>query len=102
MGTVKNVMTPRRDGEAGMEYRDFLVIDSLSCEDARLYVGTDAELPANTRGAMLVWRDIGGNQHTDIITAARHSPSKGWNTSLDVAAVEFLRQHDVLVLGWNG
>jgi hypothetical protein len=92
-------MAPRKDGAAGMEYRDFLVIDLT----LRTVFDEDvvAALPPNTCARWLVWTDAQGTARRDLITAAASSPAHGWNTSVAQAAVESLRARDVLVRGWT-
>jgi hypothetical protein len=104
MPTTRSIMTARKDGQPGSEYRDFVIAESLHCADARLYTvfhDDPVQIPADSIACWLRWRDAAGTEHKDLITAAKFSPSGGWNTSLDAAAVAFLRHRDVLVRGWN-
>jgi hypothetical protein len=74
---------------------------------AKLYMAWDgdsqdrARYDSNTTVQMLVWTDAEGAEHRDLVTCARLSPSGGWNTSIERAAVEFLRKRGVRTVGWN-
>lgn len=96
METTK-IMTSRRDGQPGNEYRDFGVV-SLNTDDARLYLHIPEDMrpaiPAGCSARLLAWRDHDGALHHDLITWQRPGTD-------GAAAARFLAAHDILVRGWN-
>jgi hypothetical protein len=107
MSTTKRIMAQRKDGP-GMEYRDFRVVTlgyGADADAALYFIGHDdpvaATLDSNTAARWLMWTGAGHARRKDLITVAAHSPGAGWNTDIFKAAVEFLRDHDVLVRGVN-